>query len=66
MTYALFCEKCKLGSFFDERIDSFICDDCIQPERSKREDINSSKNIRNNPFLNEIPECFIREDDAVL
>jgi len=33
MTYALFCEKCKLGSFCDEKIYPFICDSCNQPER---------------------------------
>lgn len=40
MSYALFCEKCKLGSFFNEKIDKFTCNKCIddQPERSKRED----------------------------
>lgn len=40
MTYALFCDKCGLGSFCNEKIDSFICNTCKnnQPERSKRED----------------------------
>lgn len=43
MTYALFCEKCGLGSFCNEKIASFICHDCKnnQPERSKREDVMS-------------------------
>ena len=38
MTYALFCDKCKLGSFCNEKIEPFICDSCNQPERLSPED----------------------------
>ncbi len=41
MPYALFCMKCKLGSFCNGKIDPFICDECRndQADRLNPEDI---------------------------
>lgn len=35
-----------------------------QPERSKREDVNSKEALMDNPFIKDSTECFI--NDAVL
>ncbi len=62
--------KCEIhlddGKVQEIEQDGFSCIFKYQPERSKREDINSKEALMNNPFIKESTECFIQNDDAVL
>ena len=58
-------KKCRHGvNIWDGKWNYSLCKDCSQPERSKREDVNSKTSLINNPFIKESIECFI--NDAVL
>ena len=59
MIYALFCEKCKLGSFCNEKIDLFTCDKCVnnQPDRLRRVDTSNSEAIVGSANIDEIAEA---------
>ena len=41
MSFAIFCNKCSLGSFSECIIENFICDNCNQPERLSEKTISN-------------------------
>ena len=72
------CCFCNIECDWEEDKKLWYCDVCnvywttdydlvnIQPERSKREDINSKITLVNNPFIKDSRECYTRDNDAVL